>query len=107
MGNKIIRCKQPNYPRPSKPGTKDTTNLDKIFGGKIMEDLIKQEQLKEDRKRVNKFTAEKMAKQNKDKLHEKLEDLFMMYLSSAACRDMKFSQLEDIRKFFVYLIKNL
>ena len=72
-----------------------------------MEDLIKQEQLKEDRRRVNQFTAEKMAKQNKDKLHEKLEDLFMMYLSSAACRDMKFSQLEDLRKFFVYLIKNL
>ena len=43
-----------------------------------MEDLIKQEQLKEDRRRVNQFTAEKMAKQNKDKLHEKLEDLFLL-----------------------------
>ena len=45
-----------------------------------MEDLIKQDQLKEDRRRVNKFTAERMARQNKDNLQEKLEDLFLMYL---------------------------
>lgn len=47
-----------------------------------MEDLIKEDQLKEDRRRVNKFTAERMARQNKDKLQEKLEDLFIMYLDS-------------------------
>lgn len=51
-----------------------------------MKDLIKQDQLKEDRRRVNQFTAERMARQNKDKLHEKLEDL---------------------RKFYVYIKENL
>jgi hypothetical protein len=72
-----------------------------------MEDLIKEDQLKEDRRRVNKFTAERMARQNKDKLHEKLEDLFIMYLDSDECRFMRFSQLEDLRKFYVYIKENL
>lgn len=72
-----------------------------------MEDLIKQDQLQEDRKRVNQFTAERIAKQNKDKLLKRLEDLFVMYLDSEDCRFMRFSQLEDLRKFYVYLKKNL
>lgn len=72
-----------------------------------MEDLIKQDQLQEDRKRVNQFTAERMAKQNKDKLLKRLEDLFVVYLGSEDCRFMRFSQLEDLRKFYVYLKKNL
>ena len=45
-----------------------------------------------------------MARQNKDKLHERLEDLFIMYLDSDECRFMRFSQLEDLRKFYVYQI---
>lgn len=72
-----------------------------------MEDLIKQDRLKEDRRRVNKFTAERMARQNKENLQEKLEDLFMMYLDSDECRFMRFSQLEDLRKFYVYIKENL
>ena len=72
-----------------------------------MEDLIKQDQLKEDRRRVNQFTAERMARQNKDKLQEKLEDLFIMYLDSDECRFMRCSQLEDLRKFYVYIKENL
>lgn len=51
-----------------------------------MKDLIKEDQLKEDRRRINQFTAERMARQNKDKLHERLEDL---------------------RKFYVYIKENL
>ena len=43
-----------------------------------MEDLIKQDQLKEDRRRVNQFTAERMARQNKDNLQERLKDLFII-----------------------------
>lgn len=72
-----------------------------------MRDLIKEDQLKEDRRRVNQFTAERMARQNKDKLHEKLEDLFIMYFDSDECRFMRFSQLEDLRKFYVYIKENL
>ena len=48
-----------------------------------------------------------MARQNKDKLQEKLEDLFIMYLDSDECRFMRFSQLEDLRKFYVYIKENL
>ena len=72
-----------------------------------MEDLIKQDQLKEDRRRVNKFTAERMARQNKENLQERLKDLFAMYLDSDECRFMRFSQLEDLRKFYVYIKENL
>lgn len=74
---------------------------------RALEDLIKQDQLKEDRRRVNKFTAERMARQNKENLQEKLEDLFLMYLDSDECRFMRFSQLEDLRKFYVYIKENL
>lgn len=74
---------------------------------RALEDLIKQDQLKEDRRRVNQFTAERIARQNKDKLHEKLEDLFIMYLDGDECRFMRFSQLEDLRKFYVYIKENL
>lgn len=74
---------------------------------RALEDLIKQDQLKEDRRRVNKFTAERMTRQNKENLQEKLEDLFLMYLDSDECRFMRFSQLEDLRKFYVYIKENL
>ena len=51
----------------------------------IIEDQY-ENKIQEDKKRVNRFTAERMARQNKDKLHERLEDL---------------------RKFYVYIKENL
>lgn len=51
----------------------------------IIEDQY-ENKIQEDKKRVNRFTAERMDKQNKDKLLKKLEDL---------------------RKFYVYIKENL
>ena len=72
----------------------------------IIEDHY-EEQLREDRRRINQFTHERMVRQDKDKLQKRLEDLFKEYLDSEECRIMRFSQLEDLRKFYVYILKNL
>lgn len=72
----------------------------------IIEDHY-EEQLREDRRRINQFTHERMVRQDKDKLQKRLDDLFKEYLDSEECRFMRFSQLEDLRKFYVYILKNL
>ena len=72
----------------------------------IIEDHY-EEQLREDRRRINQFTHERMVRQDKDKLQMRLEDLYKEYLDSEECRFMRFSQLEDLRKFYVYILKNL
>ena len=72
----------------------------------IIEDHY-EEQLREDRRRINQFTHERMVRQDKDKLQKRLEDLLKEYLDSEECRFMRFSQLEDLRKFYVYILKNL
>ena len=72
----------------------------------IIEDHY-EEQLREDRRRINQFTHATMVRQDKDKLQKRLEDLFKEYLDSEECRFMRFSQLEDLRKFYVYILKNL
>ena len=72
----------------------------------IIEDHY-EEQLREDRRRINQFTHERMVRQDKDKLQKRLDDLFKEYLDSEECRFMRFAQLEDLRKFYVYILKNL
>ena len=72
----------------------------------IIEDHY-EEQLREDRRRINQFTHERMVRQDKDKLQKRLDDLFKEYLDGEECRVMRFSQLEDLRKFYVYILKNL
>ena len=72
----------------------------------IIEDHY-EEQLREDRRRINQFTHERMVRQDKDKLQKRLEDLFKEYLDSEECSSMRLSQLEDLRKFYVYILKNL
>lgn len=65
------------------------------------------ESLQSDKIRLAEFTAERMAMQEKQKMKDKLDHLFLDYLDNEECKGLEFEALELLRRYSQYLKENL
>ena len=67
---------------------------------------ITQDTLKKHRIEVNKWTAERKQRQDKEANDKKIIDMLLIYFETEEAKKMSFNELESIRKFAVWLKQN-
>lgn len=65
------------------------------------------ESLQRDKIRLAEFTAERMAMQEKQKMKDKLDNMFLSYLDEEDCKGLEFEALELLRRYNQYLKENV